>query len=133
MKNPNGEVKNGFRKDGKKNGRAKKKGEKKKELNTRKRGKVGKRNAFAKKGEGKDPTKIPVPNQRSKRGEIGPMLEEERGPTGAAKVRPVGPEPGDRLVRGEVVGPGPGLAKLCALNLDDSVGRAGLALEPEVR
>ena len=56
-KNPNGEVKNGFRKDGKKNGRAKKKGEKKKELNTRKRGKVGKRNAFAKKGEGKDPTK----------------------------------------------------------------------------
>jgi hypothetical protein len=113
-KNPNGEEKNGFRKNGKKNGRAKKKGEKKKELNTKKRGKNGKRNAFPKKGKGKDPTKTLVPNQWLERVEERPVPEVTCDPLGPAKVRPLGPKPDDLAVPGRVLDPGPGLAKPCA-------------------
>jgi hypothetical protein len=132
-KNPNGEAKNGFRKNGKKNGRAKKKGEKKKELNTKKRGKNGKRNAFAKKGEGKDPTKTLAPNQGLGRREKRPVPEVKRDPRVPAKVRPLGPKPDDLVVPGRVLDPGPGLAKLCAPNLDHPVAFAGLALELDDR
>lgn len=122
----NGEKK-GFTKKGLKNGRAKKKGEKKKELKKKKRGKVGKMNAFAKKGEGKEPTKTLAPNQGLERREMPPAPEVNRDPMGPAPVL-LRAKFDVRLAPEKVLDPGPGLAKLCALNLDHPE-LAGVLLE----